>query len=69
MYHKKYYLNIIKKLTVPPMVFSFPKAVLFFFQGKEVIDLVYSILYSETKRRKKEMRKKMKREKERPRDI
>ena len=39
MYHKKYYLNIIKKLTVPPMVFSFPKAVLFFFQGKEVIRL------------------------------
>jgi hypothetical protein len=44
------------------MVFSFPKAVLFFFQGKEVIDL-FSILYSETKRRKKEMRKKKKKKK------
>jgi hypothetical protein len=39
------------------MVFSFPKVVLFFFQGKEVIDL-FIILYSEIKRRKKEMRKK-----------
>ena len=42
------------------MVFSFSKAVLFFFQGKEVINL-FGI--SETKRRKKEMKKKKKKKK------
>ena len=38
------------------MVFSLPKAVLFFFSRK--ISYLFSILYLETKRRKKEMRKK-----------
>jgi hypothetical protein len=79
MYHKKYYLNlnIIKKLTVtnPPIVFSLPKVVLFFFQGKEVINLVqYSLFRNQKKKERNEKEEEEEEEeeegiKERPREI
>ena len=54
------------------MVFLFPKAVLFFFQGKEVIDLVqYSLFRNQKKkeRNEKDEEEKEKGIKERPREI
>ena len=69
--NKKYYLNITIKLTVTnqPMVFSFPKAVLFFFQGKEVIDLVQYSLFRNQKKKERNEKEEEEGIKERPREI
>jgi hypothetical protein len=51
------------------MVFSFPKAILFFFQGKEVIDLVQYSLFRNQKKKERNEKEEEEGIKERPREI
>ena len=56
-------------MTNPPMAFSFPKAILFFFQGKEVIDLVQYSLFRNQKKKERNERRRRRNKRETEREI